>query len=222
MRARRRVREGERGRERAREGERGRERAGEQGRSHLGEPRELSASVDHPLLELEDEAASPATCIAEGHVAVDCGGHEGSLDAASDAVVVRLPEHLGQNAPLHAAIELGHPRQLAKLDDARVDAVNGRHVCAHEPGLQSGIPLSRDYNPFPSGIAIRRTQLATDIRCVLLTHSQGSNRSVGIQRLPLHSWLNSRSMYASNPVCSLARGLARSTRLYFWNICART
>ena len=66
----------------------------------LGDARtDVGAAIDHPLLDLEDEArAVAARRVADGHLLVQGGRHEGRLDAALDAELVGLPELLGEHA----------------------------------------------------------------------------------------------------------------------------
>ena len=60
---------------------------------------DVGAAIDHPLLDLEDEARAVATrSVADGHLLVQRGRHEGRLNTALDAKLVALPELLGKHA----------------------------------------------------------------------------------------------------------------------------
>ena len=66
----------------------------------LGDARtDVGAAIHHPLLDLKDEArAVAAGRVADGHLLVERGRHEGRLDATLDAELVGLPELLGEHA----------------------------------------------------------------------------------------------------------------------------
>ena len=76
----------------------------------LREPRHVGTAVDLALLRLDDDAhrGLVARRVAHGHVALECGGHEGALYAPSHAEFVGTPERVGQGHACDAAIDL-HP-----------------------------------------------------------------------------------------------------------------
>ena len=102
----------------------------------LREPRQVGATVDEALRNLEHEAglALPARGggagrIRESDVTVERGRHEGELDTASHPRRgVGLPEGSWQHATAHAAIHLGRLLKFGKLDQSTVDAVDRRDV----------------------------------------------------------------------------------------------
>eukprot|EP00966_Prymnesium_polylepis_P123916 2865597-Prymnesium_polylepis.1 len=94
------------------------------------DPRDVGAAVDHALLHLDDDAhARPiASCVAHRDFTGQRRAHEGRLDAAPHAKLVRIPKLLWQRHARDPTVDLGRLCELAELDDRRVDAVEGRRV----------------------------------------------------------------------------------------------
>eukprot|EP00966_Prymnesium_polylepis_P320313 7376680-Prymnesium_polylepis.1 len=96
----------------------------------LREPRDVGATVDHPLLHLEDDAHPRAVArrVAHRDLALERRTHEGRLDATAHVKLVGRPELIGQRHARDAAVDLCRLRELAELDDRRVDGVERRRV----------------------------------------------------------------------------------------------
>ena len=118
----------------------------------LREPRDLGAAIDDPHLDLEEQPRlAAARRVVRGDLAVGRRRHERELDTAADILLVRLSKLLGEHAAADAAVHLARRRQLAQLDDRRVDRVQRRRV-----GLPSVIFCACTLSGWPSGSLIAR------------------------------------------------------------------